>query len=63
MPTEIELSYVAQGYRLPGGLTWGMVAERRARWAIEPIFVPIAIAPGCVGWGVPYLDGVPLKQP
>jgi len=62
MPTEIELSYVEQGYR-PAGFSWDMVAERRARWAIEPIFVPIAIAPGCVGWGVPYLGGVPLKHP
>ena len=63
MPTKIERSYLEQGYRLPDGLTWKMVAERRARWAIADIFVPIAVAPGCVGWGVPYIDGVPLKHP
>jgi hypothetical protein len=59
MPTEIERSY-EQGYELPGGLTWGLVAERRARRAIPGIFVPIVIAPGCLGWGVPYVRGVPL---
>ena len=63
MPTEIERSYVEQGYRLPEGLTWEMVAERRARWAIAPIFVPVAVAPGCVGWGVPHIRGVPLEHP
>ena len=63
MPTRIERSYLEQAYRLPDGLTWAMVAERRARWAIADIFVPVAVAPGCVGWGVPYIDGVPLRHP
>jgi len=44
VPTEIEQSYVDQGYRLPEGLTWDMVAERRIRWDIPGIFVPIAVA-------------------
>ncbi len=56
MPTTIERSYLEQGYQLPDGLTWDMVAERRTRWAIADIFVPVAVAPGCVG-------GVPLKHP
>jgi hypothetical protein len=63
MPTAIERSYVEQGYRLPEGLTWAMVAERRERWAIADIFVPVAVAPGCIGWGVPFRDGVPLRHP
>jgi hypothetical protein len=63
MPTDIERSYVEQGYRLPEGLTWEMVAERRARWAIADIHVPVAVAPGCVSWGVPCIDGAPLRQP
>jgi hypothetical protein len=63
VPTEIEQSYVDQGYRLPEGLTWDMVAERRIRWDIPGIFVPIAVAPGCLGWGVPHIDGVPLRHP
>jgi hypothetical protein len=63
MPTEIEQSYLDQGYRLPEGLTWDMVAERRARWDIPAIFVPVAVAPGCVGWGVPHIDGIPLRHP
>jgi hypothetical protein len=40
-----------------------MVAVRRARWDIPAIFVPVAVAPGCLGWGVPHIDGVPLKHP
>ena len=63
MPTDIERSYCEQGYRLPEGLTWEMVAERRERWDIAEIFVPIAISPGCLGWGVPHIDGKPLKHP
>ena len=63
MPTETERSYLEQGYRLPERLTWEMVAERRVRWAIAEIFVPVAVAPGCIGWGVPHIRGVPLKHP
>ena len=63
MPTEIERSYLEQVYRLPEGLTWAMVSERRARWAIDEIFVPVAVAPGCIGWGVPHIGGIPLRHP
>lgn len=63
MPIAIEQSYLDQGCRLPGGITWDMVAERRVRWDISAIFVPLALAPGCVGWGVSYVDGVPLGHP
>ena len=63
MPSDIERSYAEQGYRLLEGLTWAMVAERRARWAIAAIFVPIAVAPDCIGWGMPYRDGAPLDHP
>ena len=63
MPTSIEQSYLDQGHRLPEGLTWRMVAERRARWGIAAIFVPIALAPGCLGWGVSFIHGVPLRHP
>jgi hypothetical protein len=63
MPTDIERSYEEQGYSLPEGLTWEMVAERRARWSISAILVPVAVAPGCVGWGVPYIGGRPLRHP
>lgn len=63
MPTDIERFYVEQGYRLPDGLSWKIVAELRARWAVADIFVPIAVAPGCIGWGVPHVRGVPLRHP
>ena len=63
MPTAIECSYLKQGYRLPEGFTWAMVAKRRACWDIAPIFVPVAVARGCIGWGVPHIDGVPLSHP
>lgn len=63
MPTKIEQSYLDQGYRLPDGFSWDMVAGRRARWGIAGIFVPLAAAPGCLGWGVPYVGGIPLRDP
>ena len=63
MPTNIERSYLEQGYRLPEGLTWDIVAERRRTWGIDPIFVPLAVVPGCVGWGVPFANGRPLEHP
>jgi hypothetical protein len=62
MPTPIEQSYLDQGYRLPHGLTWEMVEQRRARWQIADIYVPVAVAPGCLGWGVPHIGGKPLAH-
>ena len=62
MPTEIERAYEEQGYELPDGLTWDMVAERRERWSIAEVYVPVAVAPGCLGWGVPHIGGKPLKH-
>jgi hypothetical protein len=61
-PTPVERSYLEQGYVLPGGCTWEIVAEQRARWDIAAIFVPVTVAPGCVGWGVPFIDGRPLEH-
>ena len=62
--TDIERFYLEQGYVLPAGLDWAHVAALRARWQIDPIFVPVARVPGaCIGWGVPFIDGVPLKHP
>ncbi len=61
MPTAIERSYQEQGYRLAEGLGWELVAERRQRCGIDPVFVPLAVAPGCVGWGVPFVGGKPLR--
>lgn len=64
MPTGIELSYLEQGYTLPEGMSWADVDARRMHWDIDPIFVPIARVPGaCIGWGVPFIDGKPLKHP
>jgi hypothetical protein len=55
MPTKIEAGYVEQGYKLPaqfiGG--WGQVAELRARYDIDPIYVPVAGGYGTIAWGVP----------
>jgi hypothetical protein len=61
--SEIEQAYVDQGYRLPEGLSWQAVQASRAKWAVEQILVPVAVAPGCVGWGAPFIDGRPLKHP
>ena len=64
MPTDIERAYLEQGYVLPEGLGWADVARQRARWGIEPTFVPVARVPGaCIGWSVPFVDGVPLNHP
>ena len=63
MPSAIEQSNLEQGYALPDGFTWEMVDERRRKWEIDVIFVPTAVSPGCLGWGVPHVDGRPLKHP
>jgi hypothetical protein len=63
MPTAIEQAYLDQGYVLPAPLTWGDVAERRVRWTIAPIHVPLAFAPGCLSWGVPVVNGKPRRHP
>ncbi|MEA3016994.1 MAG: hypothetical protein QOI38_1716 [Sphingomonadales bacterium] len=64
MPTDIERSYLEQGYVLPEGLSWAEVAQQRDRWEIDPIFVPVAHVPGaCIGWGVPFVNGAPLAHP
>jgi hypothetical protein len=63
MPTPIEQSYLDQGYVLPEPLTWADVAELRARWEVDAIFVPLGFAPGCLAWGVPIDDGRHLKHP
>ena len=42
MPTDIERSYLEQGYVLPEGLTWDQVDKLRARWDVAPILVPLA---------------------
>jgi len=64
MPTEIERAYMAQGYALPEGLSWAGVASQRARWGIAPIFVPLAhVRRASLGWGVPFINGRPLRHP
>jgi hypothetical protein len=63
MPTDIELSYLEQGYELPDGLDWERVAALRTRWEVDPVFVPLALSPGCIGWGVPFVDGRHLRHP
>jgi hypothetical protein len=55
--TKIEEGYVAQGFTLPAGWTWARVAERRARYGVGAIYVPVANGHGCVAWGVPMIDG------
>ena len=61
-PTAIEQGYLDQGYKLPEGWTWDLVAEHREKRQIEPIFVPLKVTLGIVAWGVPFIDGKPLKH-
>jgi len=63
MPTDIEQAYIDQGYRLPEGLTWPHIGRLRRKWDVAAIFVPIAKSPGGIGWGVPFIDGQPLRHP
>ena len=63
MPTKIERTCLERDYRLPRGVTWQMAAERRARPAIAGIFVAVAVACRCAGWGVPYIRGAALEHP
>lgn len=63
MRNEIEQGYIDQGYRLPDGLTWERVNALRARWEVSPLLVPEAVAGGCIGWGVPFVDGKPMRHP
>jgi hypothetical protein len=63
MPNAIEKNYVDQGYRLPDGLTWEQVDGLRRHWGVNPILVPEVVGHGCIGWGVPRIDGKPLKRP
>ena len=28
-----------------------------------PLVVPEAVAGGCIGWGVPFVDGKPMRHP
>lgn len=59
--TPIEKSYVEQGYKLPDGWTWARVEEARTLHNTPAYMVPVATAPGCCAWAVPYIDGKPLK--
>ena len=61
--TRIEQSYVNQGYHLPPGYTWELVAQLRKKWNIREIFVPLALVSGVVlSWGVPMIGGQCLKH-
>jgi hypothetical protein len=63
MPNAIEQGYIEQGYCLPEGLTWDRVDTLRAHWGVNPLLVPEVVGHGCIGWGVPFIDGKPLKHP
>lgn len=53
MLTDIEKRYVAQGYRLPPGLTWLDVRTDRDLLGLEPWLVPIDVAPNLCAWSIP----------
>jgi len=64
MPANTEQTSLDQGDQLPGGLSRReKVTERSARRNIPAILVPIAVAPGCLGWGVPNRGGRPVEHP
>lgn len=61
--SPIEANYVGQGYALPTGLSWADVATLRANGAHPAQMVPLAVAPGCIAWGVPIVAGEYLLHP
>jgi hypothetical protein len=63
MRSEIEQGYIDQGYRLPEGLTWERVDALRQHWGVNSLLVPEVVASGCIGWGVPFVDGRPMRHP
>jgi hypothetical protein len=63
MRNKIEQGYIDQGYQLPAGLTWARVDALRLHWRVNPLLVPEAVGGGCIGWGVPFVDGKPMKHP
>ena len=61
--SRIIEQYQAQGYVLPEHLTIEDVERAQRNWDINPIYVPL-VANGIVtAWGVPFIDGQPLKHP
>ena len=61
---EFEQAYVAQGYRLPKGITWEMVHAHRAKYSMQEYLVPIVTVPGvCSAFGVPFKAGRPMTHP
>ncbi len=63
MMTDAALdNYETQGYVLPAGWTRDDVEIQREESDIDPVFVPVAVGGPVVAWGVPFIDGVPLKH-
>lgn len=60
-PSPSDLAYEAQGYRLPEGWTWELVAIERCRLLISNRFCPLGSSYGVTAWGTPFIDGKPLR--
>lgn len=62
-PTDIEQSYLDQGYIIVPPLTWSAIHDMRAHYSLRDIDVPLVCTHGIVGWGVPMVNGKPLTHP
>jgi hypothetical protein len=60
--TAIERGYVLQGWKVPNGWTTDRIALERAQYEVDEIYVPIASAHGIIAWGVPIIEGKPLRH-
>lgn len=50
---EMEEAQAPEGYQLPEGWTWELVAERRAKWDVDPTHYPLVSVLGGTCWGKP----------
>ena len=66
---DIITFYERQGYKLPDGVTPQMIFEYQTKYKMEPIMMPLVsvrtdgTSGGVTAWGVPFIDGKPLKHP
>lgn len=66
---DIITYYERQGYTLPAGVTAADVVAYQRKYELDPIMMPLVsvrtdgTTGGVTAWGVPFIDGKPLRHP